>query len=106
MDKIKLIISSAYASILTISFVVVVTVWAELSSPLKNWLAEFSGHHWVSKSILSFLIYAAATMILYAILRSPSDASAQRAIKSLLVFTAVGVVIVTAFYTGHHLGFL
>ncbi|MDP3953644.1 MAG: hypothetical protein Q8P99_02390 [bacterium] len=106
MDKLKLIISSAYASILTIFLVVVITIWAEMFAPLKDWLADFSGHHWVSKSILSVLVYAVATVVLYATLRKPNPTSAPKIIRNLLVLTAIGVLAITAFYTGHHLGFL
>lgn len=102
INKSKLIISSAYAAIITIVFVAVITVWAELSAPLKAWLANFSGHHWTSKSIFSVLLYAVATALLYWLSRGENDKSLTRAINYLLVFTALGVVAVTLFFTGHH----
>jgi len=105
MNKLKLISSSAYASIVTIIFVVSITIWAERSVPLKSWLAGLSGHHWTSKSILSLLIYGVLTLVIYAKLAEQTEISLHRALRSLLFFTIAGVVIITAFYTGHHLGF-
>jgi len=105
MNKLKLIISSAYAAILTIVFVAVITIWAELSAPLKDWLKNFSGHHWTSKSIFSVLLYAAATAVLYRGFRSPSEDTLRKALVYILISTAFGIIILAAFYTGHDFGF-
>lgn len=102
MNKPKLIISSAYAAIITIVFVVVITILAELSVPLKDWLKNFSGHHWTSKSIFSVLLYAVATMVLYLSPQKHSDDRLKRILGSLLVFTILGTIIITLFFTGHH----
>lgn len=102
MNKLKLISSSAYAAIITITFVVVITIWAELSAPLKDWLRSFSGHHWTSKSIFSILLYVAATALLYWTVYSPNEVHLRRALVSLLISVTLGTIILTAFYTGHH----
>lgn len=102
MDKPKLIISSAYAAIVTIVFVTVITVLAELSAPLKDWLKNFSGHHWTSKSIFSVLLYAIVTVVLYLALRKYRDGHIRNALVFLLVFTALGTAVITLFFTGHH----
>ena len=105
MNKLRPIFASALAAIVTIVFVVVITVWAELSIPLKNWLKSFSGHHWTSKSIFSALLYVAATVIFYWSFRNPSEVVLRKLLVFLLVFMVLGVLGITAFYTGHHLGF-
>ena len=106
MNKSKLIIASAYAAILTILFVVVITIWAELAPPLKEWLKAFSGHHWTSKSIFSVLLYVVATAVLYPVFRKLEGESIRKALSFLVIFTVLGVAALTAFYTGHHLGLL
>ena len=105
MNKPRLISASALAAIITIVFVVVITIWAELSIPLKNWLKSFSGHHWTSKSIFSALLYVAATVIFYWSFRKPNEVILRKLLVFLLVFIVLGVLSITAFYTGHHLGF-
>jgi len=102
VNKPKLIISSAYASIITIVFVVVITIWTELSVPLKDWLKNFSGHHWTSKSIFSALLFAVATVILYLLPYKHSDDRLKRTLGFLLLFTVLGTIIITLFFTGHH----
>ncbi len=102
MNKLKLVISSAYASIITIVFVVVITIWAELFAPLKTWLANFSGHHWTSKSIFSVLIYVVATLVLYLFPNKHREGHIKRALELVLVVTLLGVIVITLFFTGHH----
>ena len=103
MNKPRLIIASAYAAILTIIFLVVITIWAELAPPLKDWLKAFSGHHWTSKSIFSVLLYTLLTAIFYLIFRGPDGAALRRALSLLIISTILGVLALTAFFTGHHL---
>lgn len=102
MNKPKLIISSAYAAIITIIFVVVIVIWAELSAPLKDWLKNFSGHHWTSKSIFSVLLYTIVAIALYLTPQKYSDEHLQRTLGFLLISTILGTIIITLFYTGHN----
>ena len=102
MNKPKLIISSAYAAIITIIFIVAITIFAELSMPLKDWLKNFSGHHWTSKSIFSVLLYAAVTTMLYISLPKHSDNNLKITIGFLLVLTVLAVIIIALFFTAHH----
>lgn len=100
--KLKLITASAYAALLTVIFVVAITVWAELSVPLKDWLKNFSGHHWTTKSIFSVAVYAVATAVFYAVLRNRSATGAKRSLALLLWGTMLGTIILTLFFTSHH----
>ena len=102
MNKPKLIISSAYAAIITIVFVGGITIWAELAAPLKDWLKNFSGHHWTSKSIFSVLLYVALAMAVYVSPYARDDNRLKGTLDVLLASTAFGVVVLTLFYAGHH----
>ena len=105
MNKPKLVISSAYAAILSILFVVIITIWAELSAPLKNWLTNFSGHHWTSKSILSILIYIIATVLIYLLPQKKTQEHIKNAVVSILVYVVLGTIALALFFTGHHFHF-
>src|SRR3989338_4446316 len=103
MNKLKLILSSAYASIITILFIVIITILAELFIPLKDWLKNFSGHHWVSKSIFSVLLYIVSTKILYLLIKNNDNNNrVKKSLKLLIVFVVLGIIAITIFYTGHH----
>ena len=85
-------------------FVVVVTIWAEKSPPLKNWLAEWSGHHWVSKSIFSLLIYFSGLFLFYYVPKQVDGNVVRKYLNALLATTFLSALAIFAFYTGHHLG--
>ncbi|MEK7624794.1 MAG: hypothetical protein AAB467_00415 [Patescibacteria group bacterium] len=102
MNKSKLIISSAAAAILSIIFVVVITIWAEFSAPLKGWLKNFSGHHWTSKSIFSVLLYSVATPIIYFLPCKHADTCLKRTLNLLLIAVALGVLALTLFFAEHY----
>ena len=101
-NKQKLIISSAIAAIITIAFVAIITIWGELSVPLKDWLKNFSGHHWTSKSIFSISIYIVATLVLCLLPNKYSDGHIKRSLELVLIVTLLGIVTITLFFTGHH----
>lgn len=105
MNKLRLIIASAYAAILTIIFVVVLTIWAEMAAPLKDWLKAFSGHHWTSKSIFSILLYFVATAALYPAFRKPSGPQLKTALSLLIAAVILGTLALIGFFAGHHLNF-
>lgn len=98
----RLIFSSAVAAIITNVFVVTITIWADLSAPLKDWLKNFSGHHWTSKSILSVLLYIAATILFYFILRRPDETKLKKTLLTLLISLPLGALALTLFFAGHH----
>jgi len=102
INKLKLIVSSSYATIISIAFVVVITIWAEFSIPLKDWLKNFSGHHWTSKSIFSVLLYIIATAIFYFSLPNPSENRPKKALIFVLLSVILGAIILTLFFTAHH----
>ena len=73
MNKITLIISSAYSAIISSVFVVVITIWADLAAPLKDWLKSVTGHHWTTKSVFTALIFTLVMIILYALRKKHTD---------------------------------
>jgi hypothetical protein len=102
MDKPQIIFSSALAAIITNAFIIIITVWAELFAPLKDWLKNFSGHHWTSKSIFSFLLFMIMAAIFYFLFNQPSDNRLKKILIFLLISVVLGIIIISAFYTGHH----
>lgn len=105
MNKPKLVVSSAFSAIITIVFVVVIVIWAELFPPLKEWLKNFSGHHWTSKSIFSVLIYSVGTVLLYLFPNKYSGDYPRKSLGLLLVFTLLGTLVLALFFTAHYFRF-
>lgn len=104
MKKLRLIYSSSLAASLAVIFITTITIAAELDPPLKAWLTNFSGHHWVSKSILSLALYFVAFFLFYSAFRKVDALKIKTGLKLLIWLTVVGVLAILFLFTGHHLG--
>ena len=96
MKKEKLVYASAIASILSIVFVVILTIWADLNAPLKDYLKSLSGHHWVTKSFITAILYPLFFVLLRT--RKPRVNDAGTATLTLNLVAIAGFVLILAFY--------
>lgn len=99
----KLIYSSSLSAIITVVYVTVITIWSENSKPLKGWLADFSGHHWVSKSIFTLVIYIALLLIFYFTAKQVDSTKVRKYLNALTWTAIIGTGAILFFYTGHYL---
>ena len=47
------------STIITVMAITLITIIGELSEPFKNLLKDISGHHWLTKSIFSLILFIA-----------------------------------------------
>jgi len=102
-DKYKLIYSSSLAAIVSVIYVVIITIWAEQSGGLKDWLTGLTGHHWVSKSIFTLVIYAGLLFIFYFTAKRVDNAKVKKYLNALTWTAILGTGVILLFYTGHYL---
>jgi len=95
--------SLTIATILTVLFIVVMTVAGELAPAFKVLLIKFAGHHWVAEGILALLFYAVAYFLF-----SRVGESAYVARNALLVLVSVvwGGIVISGFFLLHFLNIL
>lgn len=98
MDKLKPIFASAYSAAITVAVIITVTIAGELSEPFKNWLAGFTGHHWVTKSWLTLIVFAVFYALFRFSVRSVTNDSVRRALWTLFSFVILGFVVLLGFY--------
>jgi len=103
MNKTKLAYSSSIAAILAIITIMVVTIWGELSPPFKAWLAGFTGHHWLSKSVLSLIVYFVGLAVFYLLPKNIGPNTVRRGLIFLIVTTLAGSLAVFLFFVWHYL---
>ena len=103
MKKEKLIYASAIASVLSIVFVAILTIWADLNAPLKDYLKSLSGHHWVTKSYGIVLVYFGAVLLFLVLPKEIGKKTLQRSLIWLFLFTLGGTLAVSGFYVLHFL---
>ena len=104
MNALRLFFASSIAASLSVVFVVLITITAELNAPLKGLLTNLTGHHWVSKSILSFALYLAVLFLGYLFFRNVDARKVHRGIVFVLWSAVIGTAAILFFYTGHHVG--
>ena len=101
MISLRSISSSAVASIYSVWFVVIITIWAELTPGLKIFLANITGHHWVSKGVLMAVVYAVFFVVYSSTNKNPQNADVQKYIRCLNWCAVAGAVVLTAFFIWH-----
>jgi len=98
MDKLKSIYASAYSAAITIAVVTAVTIGTELSVPFKTWLAGFTGHHWVTKSWMSLIVFVLFYGIFRITSKSAADIETRKALLVLEITAIAGFFIILGFY--------
>ena len=95
--------ASARAATLVIVFVVVITIAAEMSAPLKSALASMTGHHWVTKSVASVLLYALAFAFFARSSAPVRPDQAARSVRLLVATSFAGAAVLTGYFLWHFL---
>lgn len=101
MDKktaiIKAFINGAVAAILTITLL---TVAADLYSPLKDLLKQLFSHHWIAKGVIAILVFLTVGFFGW-FFRAGTDggsADVAQGLKTLFWTTAFSIFIVFGFF--------
>jgi uncharacterized protein YacL len=47
----------AISASVTVLSIAIITIWADLYAPLKDWLKAMFTHHWIGKSVLSAALF-------------------------------------------------
>ncbi len=98
MNKLRSIYSSAWSAILTIIAVTAITIVGDLNTDFKNWLASFTGHHWVTKSWLSLIIFIVLFIVFRAIAKDVSETKLKTSLLVLQLVTLLGFAALLGFY--------
>jgi len=100
----KLIYSSAISASVSIIAITVITIWAELTPGLKDFLKSLSGHHWVTKSLAVVILFPLVLGITYAFSRGETaDSAVRRSLWTLIVSTVAGPIAILGFFLWHFL---
>ena len=90
------------ATIFVIIFVVVTTIAGELSAGFKQALADLTGHHWVTKGVLSLSLFLIIWLLSSLGLK---DESRKAKVWSMTAvgFAIAGMLAIFIFYVDHFL---
>ena len=87
------------ATSITLWFIVVITIVSELSKPFKNVLAGVTGHHWVTKGVLSLALFT-----LIVLLSRSTSFHASKEVKHVVLSAILGGITILLFYVWHFIG--
>lgn len=98
MNKLKSIYVSAYSACASIIVVIIMTIGTELSVPFKAWLASFTGHHWVTKSWVSLIIFGLMFALISLTHKSVDQNQTKKSLAVLEASAVLGFIIILGFY--------
>ena len=99
MEKRKSIYAASYAAAVSITAVVAMTISAELSASFKEWLASFTGHHWITKSWASIIVFVLFLAVFRLTKKFVSERETARALFVLEVSAVLGFFAILGFYS-------
>ena len=86
-----------FSTVLTMILIVFLTIYSELNEVFKNFLKTLSGHHWVSKGIISLLFF----VLCYALLHSrvkEDDKKLHHEINNTIIIAILGALTILGFF--------
>lgn len=96
--------SATMAGIGAIIFVVVSTIYSEISAPFKALLTSAFGHHWIAKSILSILIFGILFYYFTHHSREKNHWSEWTMAKNITIVSVLAGLIIFGFFVKEFLG--
>ena len=102
MDKPRLTYASAVSASIAILYVTVVTIADELSPALKAVLKTATGHHWITKGVSSFALYAILLCAVYGLTKSVDETKLTKALRRLFGAALLGTIALILFFAWHY----
>ncbi len=97
MTKLQALI---FGAIITIIFLTLIIITADLYSPLKDFLKNTFYHHWIGKGILGIIVFLISSLI-FNLIPSSQDIDNQKIsnkLLSLFFTTILSFLVLTLFY--------
>lgn len=94
----SLVVSVLFSAV----FITAITIIGELNPPIKNWLAETHGHHWVGKGIWTIILFVVVAFTEYLRLKITHTPVSARMVLLAGYAAIIGSVLMTLFFTGHY----
>ena len=96
--NLKLTNALTSGAIVTIIFVVIITIFADLYLPLKDLLKQLFWHHWIGKGILSVLIFILGAYVKHIISRETFEKDLSKGLNSLTLISICSSIVLLVFF--------
>ncbi|MBI4090319.1 MAG: hypothetical protein HY421_02855 [Candidatus Kerfeldbacteria bacterium] len=98
IDRAKNIFASVAATIVTVVFITLITIIADLQLPLKDWLKATFTHHWVGKGVLAAAVFVIVWLMMLSQKRHVDDQRLSRGLMALAWTALVSTVVLFGFF--------
>jgi len=98
MNNLKAIYVSAHSAVASIVVTVFLTIFSEFSAPFKNWLTGFTGHHWITKSWISLIVFVLMYAIFSVACKTVNGAQTRKALVLLEVISILAFLTILGFF--------
>ncbi len=88
----------ALSASVTVLFIAVLTIWADLYAPLKDWLKTMFTHHWIGKSVLSAALFLILGGMIGLMVSKPDENKIATALWILVGASIVSTLAIWIFY--------
>jgi hypothetical protein len=92
--------SVSVATIFTIILTTIVTIYAEFSEGFKTFLKSLTGHHWITKSVFSVVVFFAFYLF---IKKSDKKIDILREVWKVILVTLLCSLVLFFFFVWHYL---
>lgn len=97
-DRKKVLSAATAGATVTIVFLTLITVMADLQPALKDSLKSAFTHHWIGKGILAVVVFFIVWLTMLAQKRQPDDQRLSAGLMTLTWTAIVGTVILFSFF--------
>jgi hypothetical protein len=91
------VIAAQLSAVITISLITFMAIYAELSKGFKDFLVGLSGHHWVSKGIISLIVFFGLTIIVSAFIKGENEMN-ERLNYLVILIVLLGSIAIFGFF--------
>ena len=83
---------------ITIVSITILTILAEMSTTFKIFLSSVTGHHWVTKGIISLILFFGLYFLL---VRTEDDLDIMKETIVITILTTIATLLIFGFYVWH-----
>lgn len=98
MTNNKKIYAFILGAIISIIFVTIITILADLYLPLKDFLKAVFAHHWIGKGILAIAIFLIAALLINLTSYNIDDKKILKRLSTLLWISIISSLILMLFF--------
>ncbi|MEK7086972.1 MAG: hypothetical protein AAB935_01800 [Patescibacteria group bacterium] len=97
-NKLKIINAFVLSAVVTILFIVAMTMLAEIRPIIKDWLKITFSHHWTGKGILAVGLFLALSLLISFLPQETKEGAVRKNLFLLFLVSVAGTLVILGLY--------